>query len=265
MKSGLTIKNARGTIVAGRIAQRAALLALLLSLMSVSLTAAPDSAPARRAEKIYQEAKQAHAAKPEDVTLAWQFTRAVFDWAEFSQNDEQREKLALEGIAVSESWREKKPKEVGVLYYLAMNKGQLARTRLWTALGLVTEMEQLFQTTRDLDEKFDYAGPDRNLGLLYLDAPGWPASIGNKTKARTHLARALKLVPSYPENHLCFMEALLRWKDKDALAKQMKAYEQMLPAAKKEFTGEAAEQSWIDWERRWKEVREKSGLKVSAE
>ena len=265
MNCGMTIKHARRTALAGRIAPGVAWLALLLSFMSASLTAAPDSTTARRAEKIYQEAKQAHAAQPDDVTLAWQFTRAVFDWAEFSQDDEQREKLALEGIAVSEHWRAKKPQEVGVLYYLAMNKGQLARTRLWTALGLVEEMEQLFQTTRGLDEKFDYGGPDRNLGLLYLDAPGWPASIGNKTKARTHLSRALELVPDYPENHLCLMEALLRWKDKDALARRMKAYEQYLPSAKKEFTGEAAEQSWIDWERRWKVVREKSGLKVSAE
>lgn len=265
MKSGLTIKNASETIVAGRIVQGMALLVVFLLLMSASLTAAPTSVTARRAEKVYEQSKQAYQAKPDDVTLAWQYTRAIFDWAEYSKDDNQREKLALEGIAVSESWREKKPKEVGVLYYLAMNKGQLARTRLWTALGLVEEMEQLFLTTRDLDVKFDYGGPDRNLGLLYLDAPGWPASIGNKTKARTHLARALKLVPSYPENHLCFMEALLRWKDKEALAKQMKVYEQLLPAAKKEFTDEAAEQSWIDWERRWKEVREKSGLKLSAE
>ena len=30
-----------------------------------------------------------------------------------------------------------------------------------------------FKTAADLDNNFDYAGPERSLGLLYRDAPAW--------------------------------------------------------------------------------------------
>ena len=61
--------------------------------------------------------------------------------------------------------------------------------------GLVREMEREFKTAAALDAAFDYAGPERNLGLLYREAPGWPVSIGSKRKARELLEQAVKLAP----------------------------------------------------------------------
>src|SRR5204863_6138936 len=95
-------------------------------------------------------------------------------------------------------------------YYLAMNQGQLARTKGFGALKLVREMEKEFSRAAELDSHFDYAGPDRNLGSLYLDAPGWPTSIGNHSKARQHLMRAVQLAPDYPDNHLCLLEGYIK-------------------------------------------------------
>jgi tetratricopeptide (TPR) repeat protein len=119
-------------------------------------------------------------------------------------------------------------------------------------------MEREFKTVRDLDAKFDYAGPDRNLGLLYLEAPGWPASIGDRSKARRHLERAVELAPDYPENHLCLLEAYLKWNDQKGLLRESKVVEKLLPVARKGFTGEAWEQSWVDWDKRWEKIREKT-------
>ena len=62
-----------------------------------------------------------------------------------------------------------------------MNLGQLARTRGLSALKLVDQMEREFTRARDLDEHLDWAGPDRNLGLLYGDAPVI-GSIGSRTR-----------------------------------------------------------------------------------
>ena len=64
-----------------------------------------------------------------------------------------------------------------------MNLGQLARTEYLGALTLVKQMEQEFKAAGGLDPQFDHAGPKRNLGLLYRDAPGWPVSIGNPSKS----------------------------------------------------------------------------------
>jgi len=55
-------------------------------------------------------------------------------------------------------------------------------------------MERRFHTARQLQETLDYAGPDRNLGLLYWRAPGWPASVGSRPQA----ARISNVPPNSP-------------------------------------------------------------------
>ncbi len=213
---------------------------------------------AQRAERNYQEARKRFQTSTNDDEASWQFGRACFDWAEFAKNDSQRESIADEGIAACRPLTARNPKSAPGHYFLAMNLGQLAQTKTLGALRLVDEMEREFKAARDLDPKFDYAGPDRSLGLLYFEAPGWPASIGSKSKARQHLQHAAQLAPGYPENHLCLLEAYLKWGDKKNLARELKITEELLPQARKEFTGEAWAQGWVDWEKRWKHVREKT-------
>src|SRR5204863_9133981 len=95
-------------------------------------------------------------------------------------------------------------------YYLGMNLAQLAQTKMLGALKIVTQMEREFSIVRDLDEEFDQAGADRNLGLLYRDAPAI-GSIGSRGKARQHLEHAVKLAPPSPENRLNLIETYLKW------------------------------------------------------
>ncbi len=213
---------------------------------------------AQRAESHFQEARKRFQIDTNDVEAAWQFGRACFDWAEFAKNNDQRESIASEGIAACREAVARDPKSAAGHYYLAMNLGQLAQTKTLGALRIVDEMEREFKTARDLDAKFDYAGPDRSLGLLYFEAPGWPASVGSSSKARQHLQRAAQLAPGYPENHLCLLEVYLKSSDKKNLLRELKATEELLPQARKEFTGAAFEQSWVDWDKRWKRIREKT-------
>ena len=219
---------------------------------------AENSTFLKRAELNYREARLRFQSNTNDAEAAWQFGRACFDWADFAKDDGQRESIANEGIAACRQLIARDPKSVPGHYYLSMNLGQLAQTKTLGALRIVQEMEREFKTARDLDAKFDYAGPDRNLGLLYLGAPGWPASIGSKSNARKHLERAVELAPNYPENHLCLLEALLKWADKKNVERERKVMEELLPAARKEFTGDAWAQSWADWDKRWEKTLQKA-------
>ena len=172
----------------------------------------------------YATARSNYFAHVGDINSAWKFAEACFEWAEYATNDTQRAALAEEGIAAAKFATGMDPKSAPAHFYLAMNKGQLARTRSLTALGLVKEMEESFLRAIKLDPTFDYAAPHRSLGMLYLDAPGWPASIGNKSKARKHLEKAVEIGPDYPTNHLTLMDAYLRWGDKSALTTAMNRY-----------------------------------------
>src|SRR5688572_19142703 len=153
----------------------------------------PSFAP--HVEKHFRETQERMRKQPGNVTAMVDFCAAAFNWAELAQKDSQRAAIANQAIDVAREALKINPTNAAAHYWLAMNLGQLARTRTLGALPLVRQMETEFHAGRRMDEHVDYAGPDRSLGYLYRDAPGWPTSVGNKRKAREHLERAVQLHP----------------------------------------------------------------------
>ena len=194
-----------------------------------------------------------------DSDAAWQFARACYDFADFVTNDTERAALAEQGVAACRQLLAREPRSAPGHYYLGMNFGQLADAEApsMAAYKLVHEVEREFKSAAELDEHFDFAGPARNLGELYFQAPGWPLSVGSKHKAREWLERAVKLAPNYPENHLNLIEARLKWDDRAGAQRELKALDTIWPDAQKVFTGEAWERSWNDWSSRRDAVRQK--------
>jgi tetratricopeptide (TPR) repeat protein len=195
---------------------------------------------------------------------AWRFARTCFQRADFSINDTQRAAFAELGIAASKHAIKLDTNSAAGYFYLGVNLGQLARTKLFSALGLLDEMEVAWEKSIALDPKFHYAAADRSLGLLYLDAPGWPISLGSRSKARKHLQQAARLVPEYPENHLCWLEAQLKWGEAKSVRAQLAVIGTLLQAARTNFTGTAWSRDWEDWDVRWKRIRAKCESTVNA-
>ena len=179
------------------------------------------------AKRSFQEAEVRYREKPGEGTAAWQFGRACFDLAEFATNNTQRASLAEQGIAACRLAIARQSNSAPAHYYLAMNLGQLARTKMLGALKLVDQMEREFGRARDLDEHIHWAGPDRNLGQLYRDAPVI-GSVGSRTRAREHLKRAVELAPQYPENRLTLIEAYLNWGERTGAYRELQTLEDSL-------------------------------------
>jgi len=202
-------------------------------------------------------AAQAHYREaPGEATAAWKFARACFDVADLATNNTERAFMAEQGIAAGQQALARESNSAPAHYYLGMNLGQLARTKGLTALSLVLQMQREFSRAHDLEEQLDWAGPDRNLGLLYRDAPAI-ASIGSRTKAREHLTRAVELAPQYPENRLNLIEAYLQWGEPNNARRELAALEAAWPSARTNFVGEAWAASWADWEPRLKKLKQK--------
>lgn len=249
----------------------AALTGLALVLTSLAL---PAAAPAKKPADIPMptfSAKFADAAQVKlinarkkfqadtnSIPAAWVLGQACFWRGEFAASDEDRNALANEGISVCRNLVIRAPTVPEGHYYLAMNLGQLARTKWLEALGLVKDLDRGLQLAAAMEPRLDHAGPDRCLGQLYRDAPGWPISIGSKSKARTHLLRAVELAPEFPENHLELVETWIEWKEKKLLQRDMGVLAELLPKARKQFTGDDWAAHWDDWDRRWMEVQAKS-------
>ena len=241
-----------------RVRLRGALLAAIAIVPCVQMEAATNTTLtlAERAETELQTRLQQHQASPTNAGFACQFARASFFRAEFPTNTAHRVALAKAGIKACRDVLARETNSAPAHYYLGMNLGQLARTKSLGALPIVDEMEREFKAARSLDELLDFAGPDRWLGVLYLEAPSF-ASIGDSEKAGTHLKRALKLAPEYPENRLNLIEASVRWGELKNARQELAILEAELDAARKKFSGESWVATWVGWDRRLKRVREK--------
>ena len=216
---------------------------------------------AAQSERAFHQAEKLAKARPVHTSNVIEFGRAAYDAAEFTRSDDEREEFATRGIAAMRSLIDREPTNAAAHYWLGMDLGQLARTKTLGALKIVREMENEFHRARGLDPHYDYAGPDRSLGYLYRDAPGWPASIGNKDKARVHLEQAVKLHPEFPDNQLGLVESFEKWSETSNLEKQLKVAERIMAEAEKKFTGPAWEASWADWKKRLAELKRKRGGK----
>jgi Flp pilus assembly protein TadD len=90
--------------------------------------------------------------------------------------------------------------------------------------------------------------------MLYREAPVF-VSIGDRSKARRHLLRAVKLAPDYPANRLNLVESYVLWGEKSEARIQFKKLEALLPAARINLTGAIWAAEWADWEQRIAKAR----------
>ncbi len=227
---------------------------LVLPLLGgVVLARAADRAPRANA---FQQAETQYRAQPENTEAAWKFARACFDEADAATNKQVRATFAERGIAACREALARSSNSAPVHYYLGLNLGQLASTRGLSALKLVSQMESELLSARELDPKFDFAGPDRSLGLLYRDAPSM-LSVGSKSKARRCLERAIQVAPHYPDNRLEYIDTLLKWGDHNGALRELKGLEAIWAAAKAEFSAAAWSASWAEWGAKLEQLKNK--------
>ncbi len=224
---------------------------------------ASDSNPADQdefrahAQQILAAAQKHYETEPTNSVAAWQFGRASFELVDVLTDPKEMEKIINEGIAACRQSVALDPNSAAGHYYLAITVGKLADLkRNLAAYSMVKEVEREFQKAWELDERFFYAGPDRCLGELYLKAPGWPLSLGSRSKARKHLERAAELAPDFPENRLLLAEAYWKWRDKKLLARELEALEKLWPAGRTNLADADWAADWRDWQPRFDKLRE---------
>lgn len=205
---------------------------------------------AARAEAEFHRAQNQYQSDPNNATLAWEFARAGYNFADYISNPAGHAAIARQAIAASRQAIARESNSAPAHYYLGLNLGQLARTETFEALILVREMEREFKTAARLDGHFEYAAPERSLGILYREAPGWPVSIGSRQAAREWLELANQLAAEYPENHLNLVESHLQWNERDDARRELKALDALWPSARTNLVGPAWEPSWVDWSAR---------------
>jgi len=109
-------------------------------------------------------------------------------------------------------------------------------------------MEREFKSARGPSTRGSMMpGRTETLACSNFQAPGWPASIGSRSKARQHLERSVELAPDYPENHLCLLEAYLKWDDRKNVRREFEDCGRTSAQGAKDSPARPGAQSWADW------------------
>jgi tetratricopeptide (TPR) repeat protein len=238
-------ENRRFAAVAGI---RAFLIFLCSTIVTHAGTKNPVNDPRIVVEQAYDEAKSRYETNASNADAAWQFARACFDLADIAEKNSRRAAVGKEGVEACRRLLKRDPNVAAGHYYLGMNLGEVAQTKTLGALPLVRQMQEEWEIAVTMDAHLDFAGPDRNLGMLYRDTPGPPLSIGNRAKALQHLVRAVDLNPDYPENHLNLIESQIKWRQFAEAAREDERLLKILPTARKQLTGPHWEGPWRDWQ-----------------
>ena len=211
--------------------------------------------PVFNAQGAFRAAANRYANEPQNLEAAWQFGQACFDLAEEATTKAERARLADRGIEACRKAVAIDDRCAQAHYYLGMNLGQLARTKGLGALKIVGQLRSAFERARELDERQDYAGPDRNLGLLFRDAPSW--TIGDRNAAQEHLVKAVAIAPEYPDNRLELIEGYFKWGDRTSAETEMETLEELWPKLQKQLIGPKWEPRWKEWQPRFEGFQKK--------
>lgn len=152
-------------------------------------------------------AEHALALEPDNGAAAWRVARALFHLSHAHGDD--AAKLAAKCIDVSRVATERAPDDVSAHYYASLCMGARAQAKTVEGLDLVERMLAEAKRALELDPEALHGGPHRLLGGIYLRAPAWPASVGDLDAALEHLEAAVRIAPTWAENHLLLAEALL--------------------------------------------------------
>jgi len=180
-----------------------------------------------RATEAAHRLEQAARTLRDNYDAQWEAAQAYSFVSENAPDINTRRATAKTGIAFAQRAQTLRADGVEGHYWYAINVGLLADVERSHGLAAVGEMETALKRAMEIDERYDYAGPLRVLGILYLRTPPPPISIGSARKGLRMLQRAVELVPDYPENYLYLAESLRdnhrRDEARDALQKVLDA------------------------------------------
>lgn len=182
----------------------------------------PDDAEAliQRADETYLKTRRAKAlaeaaialeraleSEPARFEAAWRAARIYVALAERMRESQSKARLAKTARGHAEMAVESEPTRPEGHYYLAAANGLIAAATLTPNQQAQAAIEGPLETAVEIDEGFDSGGPLRILGTLYVQAPPWPAGVGDLDTGLELLERAVQEHPSHPLNHFFLAKA----------------------------------------------------------
>ncbi|MBE7412090.1 MAG: tetratricopeptide repeat protein [Leptospiraceae bacterium] len=153
---------------------------------------------------------------PDNEIICGKLSSAFFYKGLFEKDPKKQELYYEHGTNYGKESITMNPKDVYGNFWYASNVGMLGLCRgIMASLASIEPLRKSMEVVLKENENFYFAGPHRALGRLYHQAPGWPISIGSKSKALEHLEKAVQIAPEFFNNRVFLAELYIDIGKKD--------------------------------------------------
>ncbi len=202
---------------------------LLLGVLSLSLPVfSQDSADLiAQADHLYLEMKDMAAAEEardlylKAVQMAdhnyeafWKLSRIYYYIGSNSKSKKEKKIIFSQGIYYAKRSVELEPEKPDGYYWLGVNYGVYGEARgVLNSLFLVDDIKEAMNKVIELDRAYEDGGPDRVMGRVYFELPGFAG--GSKKKSLEHLQKSLEYGPNDPLTRYYLADTYLGLKEVD--------------------------------------------------
>lgn len=151
--------------------------------------------------------------------VQWRISRASFQLAELLAGASTWRPYVVRGVTTGAVAAAADGERVEGHYYHALNAVKLAEAD--KDVDSLKPMMEIARRAAAIDPAYDDAGPLRLMGKVYMVAPEWPTSVGDREESVTLLKKALGLAPT-PLNRLFLGEAFYHTEEYDKAAPQLR-------------------------------------------
>lgn len=177
-----------------------------------------DAAWAARAAEIWAEGEKDHADNPEFIerqARAWHYV------AHFGADARTRAAAASRGASAAARLAGTPARAAAAAYWSGVFEFEAVDNRdSLNVLSRLAAIRARLESARKADPKYEYGGPDRYLGRLYLEPP-----LRDPSAAVGHLESARDIAPSYSPNLLTLADA---YREAGRVKEARSAYEAVL-------------------------------------
>lgn len=160
----------------------------------------------------YQQRLRRLAGEANDFDLRMNLAKLGYVlWRLEEKDNERRIQLSKTVIRASQEAIQLRPDDPAGYYYLAAGIGMMGNSRgVLNSLQLLPQLKSNFEKSIQLNPDFIHANALAHLGHLYNVVPGFPVSVGDRTKGAKLLLEARKRDPGDSLSYLYMADLLWR-------------------------------------------------------
>lgn len=208
---------------------------LLLGVLSLSLHAFSQDADEliAQADQLYLEMKDmATAEKARDLYLKavqmadndyepfWKLSRIYYYIGANKESKKEKKIIFSQGIYYAKRAVDLEPEKPDGYYWLGVNYGVYGEARgVLNSLFLVDDIKEAMNKVIELDRAYEDGGPDRVMGRVYFELPGFAG--GSKKKSLEHLQKSLDYGPNDPLTRYYLADTYLGLKEVDKAREEL--------------------------------------------